>query len=123
MEDASPLAVPWRQIRINSDLGCQIGGYGENEDHEEDKENAAVICLELLLAAGAGRNVRDNKGHVPLQSVAGNSARQHLVRRITASGARVHAVSDDGRTPLHHAEAGCADAACLLLRAGRQGMA
>jgi hypothetical protein len=97
-----------------------LGYDRENEDHEEDKERS-VICLELLLAAGADVNVRDNKGHVPLHWAAGNSARQHLVQRLIASGAHVDAVSDDGSTPLHHAaRTGCADAACLLIRAGAE---
>ncbi|CAH0375310.1 unnamed protein product [Pelagomonas calceolata] len=102
--------------------------YSRGHRHKE----RSVICFELLRAAGADVNARENPttqalqdgyigGRRPLHWAAGNSARQHLVQRLIASGAHVDAVSDDGRTPLHHAaRAGCADAACLLIRAGAE---
>ena len=76
-----------------------VGGNDWPPPDEEEKEKSA-ICLELLLAAGADVNARDNSGRRPLHCAAYNIARLHLVERLIESGAHVDAVSDDGRTPL-----------------------
>ena len=68
--------------------------------HGEEAKKRSAICLELLLAAGADVNARDNSGRRPLHCAAHNIARLHLVERLIESGAHVDAVSDDGRTPL-----------------------
>jgi tetratricopeptide (TPR) repeat protein len=57
-----------------------------------------VTCLELLIGAGAGINVRNRGGSTPLHAAAQRDAVESL-RVLLASGADMHACDAQGLTP------------------------
>jgi len=74
--------------------------------------------LQLLLAAGADPNTRDESGTTPLL-LAARLVQAAAVERLLAAGANPNAQDAEGRTPLHHAvQRGRDDVARLLLAGG-----
>ena len=63
----------------------------------------AADVIEVLIAAGADLNARNDRLETPLHHAAGNRGRPDVVLRLLAAGAEVDATDDRGRTPLYWA--------------------
>lgn len=78
----------------------------------------APHCVEALLAAGADKDAKDNRGATPLHLATAYGV-SHCVAALLRAGADYSVADVDGWTPLHYAaESGSEGTLSLLLGAG-----